>query len=268
MLDLYKMKLQEVAADEGSSEDTVRKATEELAKIDNISVSRTSVEEFNHYFTERGLYAEMGAISYAANYQRMMALGSEGSPITLQTLCQMLLQDPDHCAASVDLLTAKKHLIQHADNTFSSVNAAGLPFPFFGGDQEVVLFGGKEPYSGSGLDLSGGKSISDAMPGKPLQGLLGYLKPLAEAGQKIDFTSPEYMLLATDPMWVWFEASTITADVNQCSNDAIPGTKSGNPLADGPTANATQAISPKWCTKYNQLPAGAVSIPCSSRLFL
>ena len=103
--------------------------------------SRSSVESFNHYYTIRSLYGELGASSYQANYERMLSTQDPTTNMTFQDLCSLFLQD--HCLPSIDLSSAKKHLLQHADNAYSSVNTAGLPFPFFGGENENVrLFGG------------------------------------------------------------------------------------------------------------------------------
>ncbi len=101
-----------------------------------------------------------------------------------------------------------------------------------------------------------GKRISDEFPGKPLQGLVGYLQPLIESGSLIDFQTAEYQLLATDPIYVWFKSGVEAAGNTKCSNDPIPGTNF-NPVLDSKSAELLAKISPAWCTKYNELSSEA-----------
>ncbi len=139
MLDIYKAQLNATISIDSAQK---AEAEAELALVDMIVLSRASVETFNHYYTARGLYGELGASSFQTNYETIMNSIDPTTNITLQAICSLFLQD--HCVSSVDLATAKHYLLHHADNTFSAINAAGLPFPFFGGEGDNVhLFGGK-----------------------------------------------------------------------------------------------------------------------------
>ena len=163
------------------------------------SVTSNDVVEFYAYYVTRGLYAQLGATSYAAAYEGFrpfidQCYANAAAGLTCPT-------HPD----DMNALLAARDLLRHADNTFSSVTTAGAPFPFWSeGDGTGFLFfanqetGGLSPVSGSGIDMSGNITSLQVFLGTP--GTVG------------DPTSEEWQtLVEVNPLYAWFMASLTPA---------------------------------------------------------
>lgn len=116
-----------------------------IVKESIADIDRRMIEEFFVYYNARRVYGNLAASSYAEAYNQF--LGTD-----IATVCQ-------DCISNITEAEAMKHLFNHADNTYSSDNTAGLPFPFwneetgyaFDYSDSAVL----KPIGGSGIDLSG-----------------------------------------------------------------------------------------------------------------
>lgn len=169
-------------------------------------VSRASVEEFYTYYVTRSLYAQLGAPSYVANYASFME--------NFGTACVGVTQDPASCPLTVTPEEATAALLNHADNTFSSVTTAGNPFPFWSeGDGTGSLFAGTSPVGGSGVPMAGQLlstaaylDIANFSPGATVG---GDWNPLYSNGEFLDPITPGAnwaALVDTDPVYRWFLA--------------------------------------------------------------
>lgn len=211
------------------------------------TISREDVEDFWYYYVTRGLYSSLGSAAYLENYNGQTVQG-------LIAGCQQVSIIPGVVCPAVGTITteeATQALNNHADNTFSSVNTAGNPLPFWGaGDGTEPLFTGSEPIGGSGVVMSA-----------PLGAMFTYFD--IENYGNASAWSPQYNglpdpitpgaawsgLVDKDPVFNWFMASLTPAD-EECSNDVLPGSSTGTPLDDA-TVPAMAAISQPWCTKFN-----------------
>lgn len=171
-----------------------------IAKTGQLSQSITleQVDEFYYYYVARGLYAELGAPGYLAGYAQFQQLIEQCNPIFGMVCPEMEVTEEQ----------AKAALLNHADNVFSSVTTAGIPFPFWSeGDGTGFLFGGSSPVSGSGIDMS-----ADVLS------LAGYLDltnfgtaawtPLYSNGYA-DPLTPDPLWIALvekNPIYAWFMA--------------------------------------------------------------
>jgi hypothetical protein len=138
-------------------------STDDLAKAKDLAdlagkclqlattLTTNDVKEFYFYYVARGAYAEFGASSYVANYQNPFLQGA--ILLCLQYGEALGLVCPE--STTVTLEEAKTALRRHADNTFSSVNTAGVPYPLWSeGDGTGAMFRGSSPVGGSGIDMS------------------------------------------------------------------------------------------------------------------
>lgn len=161
------------------------------------TVDRAAVEEWYSYYVVRGLYANLGSPAYAQQYAGFVA--------QLSAACAVA---GANCPATISAAQAAQHLLNHADNTFSSVNTAGAPFPFWSnGDGTGDLFGGTQPVGGSGIDMSGTLLSSTAYLDLQNYGT-GAWSPLYTNGfiDPFNAASPWNQLVETDPVYRWFIA--------------------------------------------------------------
>ena len=259
-------------------EQDIKALQQKVGIIASTQTNRKSVEEFYHYYVVRSLYAELGTSSYQQKYEAIMA--------QLRPFCIVTL-GPDLCPETVTTEEALAALQKHADNTFSSITTAGIPFPFWSAANGTgYLFGGTEPVGGSGVDMSG-----------QLLGTAGYLDvanygnatawgPFYGGGEYVDPSSLFWnVLVSTDPVYNWFMASvtpmtgsecsvlssmSIFEDINpcvcfciltsfsfrfptDCGNGNVTGTNIPGNIGNinDLTAEGLAAASQQWCTQYN-----------------
>ena len=141
----------EVITDPSEEQEILLRAADyrELA----INTTRTDAQEYYMYYTLRGMYARFGAPTYSSvTYPTLLSIPD------LLPGCQALGLD---CPSpTVDVLTATQQFLDHVDGEFSSINTAGVPFPFWStGNGTGDLFGGSIPFSGSGVDMSGNDTL-------------------------------------------------------------------------------------------------------------
>lgn len=154
------------------------------------------------------------------------------------------------CPTNVTLPEANAALTNHADNTFSSINTAGFPFPWSDkGDGTGYLFNGNEPIGGSGIDMSGTLLSATAYFDLSNFGTSNW-SPLYNGGQNgtVDVNGAAFQgYVMTDPVFKWFIADE-TEFTGHCGNQNLQGTESVGAAA---TAGFMGAVSKQWCTKYN-----------------
>ena len=169
------------------------------------TITSDDVVEFYSYYVARGLYANFGVDAYLRNYEiaaeAIQACYSVGGFFYLT--CPLPLEN-----MTADL--ARQALLNHADNVFSSVTTAGLPFPLWSEpDGTGVLFkannvtGMLMPVSGSGVNMSA-----------PVDSMRTYFQYLfLKAENIVDPNSREWEdLIEANPMYAWFMASLTPAD--------------------------------------------------------
>ena len=181
---------------------------EDVAKIDKLasstetiasSVTRKSVEDFFYYQVIRSTYAALGAGAYQGAYNQLV------TPETLPFDCNVAPCPP----FNISMEDATAALLNHADNTFSSVSTAGSPFPFWSnGNGTGTMFGGVNPVGGSGVDMSA-----------PLMSAAGYLdlpnygksawSPMYANGFADPLTpDPSWQgMVETNPVYAWWMAA-------------------------------------------------------------
>jgi hypothetical protein len=151
------------------------------------------------------LYSELGVKGYKENYaafdesiEKCLSLGA-----LLGLTCPKKSED-------VSVLTAKRHLLAHADNTFSSVTTSGAPMPFWSekdGTGSLLVAnpttGLLYPVSGSGVNMSA-----------PMDSLTTYLSSFVfQPEVLVDPMSKEWQdMVETNPMYAWFMASLTPSD--------------------------------------------------------
>jgi len=210
------------------------------------SMDRNKVEEFYFYYVLRGLYAELGAESYVANYAEFMGL--------LGGVCQLLRGGDANCPATVTVSEAAERLLKHADNTFSSVTTAGNPFPFWSeGNGTGALFAGDLPVGGSGVDMSGNLLSSTLYMDLENVGEPEW-SPLYTNGAFMDPVTPDprwTVFVESDPIYKWFIAEQ-TPMTSHCGNGNLTGTKTGIAQIDTETSiGLATAVTQRWCTKFS-----------------
>jgi len=205
--------------------------------IYNMKTSRADVEDFNHYYVLRGLYAELGYGSYMRNYELIMS-----NPDFVDA-CTLFLGS-DNCPTSVTEAEARQKLLKHADNTFSSVNTAGSPFPFWKTDKLGDFLKGANPLSGSGIDMSGDLLSAFAYFDVPRYGRDDW-SPVYGASGYPDINSATFKsIVESDPIFAWFMAGQTEA-TSHCFNGPLPGP--GFPGFELFLVSVQQ----NWCTKYD-----------------
>ena len=192
--------------------DSLDEGSHRWVQLDDISkqlgillreATRDDIVDFYFYYVVRGLYGELGVESYLELYavaedaiQRCQAASG-----FFGWVCPPL---PSEMNASL----ASQHLLNHADNTFSSVSTAGAPFPFWSeGDGTGVLFVPNEvagtlfPISGSGVNMSA-----------PMDSLRTYFGNLYFSGGEVDLSSRQWNdMVEANPLYAWFMASVTNA---------------------------------------------------------
>jgi hypothetical protein len=172
---------------------TLRHQTEFLAA----SIDRQDVIDYFACSTLRELHAQFGAQSLIDSCQTFAV------DETL-ILCSLLGQD---CPVTLNTTQATQFLLDHADNEFSSINAAGNPLPHWSeGDGTESLFAGSKPVSGSGIDLSGTRFSTATY-----LDISNYNEDDWNPLYSGHFTDPENdlmwdALVETDPVFRWFIA--------------------------------------------------------------
>ena len=142
------------------------------------TLTTNDVEEFYFYYVTRGVYAELGASSYVANYQNPFLQGAIATCIEFGAILGLVC--PESTTATLD--EAKIALLRHADNTFSSVTTAGTPYALWDeGDGTGAMFRGSSPVGGSGIDMSQGFASAAMYLNITLYGQEGW-SPLYEDG--------------------------------------------------------------------------------------
>lgn len=210
--------------------------------------SREDVEDFYMYYNIRNLYAE-GADDFQELYREV------NSPRYRSFICGYdELQCPPE---DISLEDARRYLLNHADNMFSSEVTFGAPFPFWSKpDGTGHLFAGNYPVSGSGINMS-----------SPLYSLAQYLdlenkddehswRPFFYDNRRQDgFVDPlghDYLwetMVTTNPVYSWFMAGE-TEMTAHCGNGDLLGTNISDITIDMLTANLMQEYSQHVCTKY------------------
>ena len=128
--------------------------TDELTLIDDLAtkaakvamkVDRKAVEDFYYYQVLRAAYSELGAATYQSAYNQFIT--PENLPLDCNTTpCPKF---------NITLEEAKQDLLNHADNTFSSVTTAGSPLPAWSDSNGTgSMFAGFKPVGGSGINMS------------------------------------------------------------------------------------------------------------------
>jgi hypothetical protein len=187
---------------------TLLKQTETLA----FTTDRQDIIDFYSYSVLRQLYAELGKDQLVAKYK---AFATSASPV-----CGILGHD---CPVEITVEQAWQMLLNHADNSFSSVNTAGNPLPYWSeGDGTGFLFGGgNSPFGGSGINLTGAPFSTTAY-----LDLMHYntdaWKPLYD-GDVADPTSDSMwpVLVETDPVFRWFIAAETNMTARKSNSSGV-----------------------------------------------
>jgi hypothetical protein len=203
----------EMASDalgDGPETSEVRARMKDIAdKLERLSASTTKndVNEFYTYYTARGMYGELGVEAYLEEYAGSAELieQCQGFGSILGLTCGI---HPD----DVDAATASQHLLNHADNVFSSVNTFGAPTPLWSepdgtgallvaNDKTGTLF----PISGSGVNMSA-----------PMDSMRTYFRSLYLTQQLVDIDSQDWQdLVEANPLYSWFMAGLTPAKEGQ-----------------------------------------------------
>ena len=211
VLSLELQRYQQSLVSSGASSDDI--ATMELLvnKTQNIAaaVTRKSVEDFFYYQVLRKTYAELGAPSYLKAYNELV------TPESLPFDCAVV-----PCPSfNISLEEAKTALLNHADNTFSSVSTAGTPFPFWSeGDGTGSMFAGFNPVGGSGLDMSAPLLSGVGYLDLPNYGKQDKWNPLYANGFADPLTpDPTWSaMVETNPIYAWFMAEETEMTARKC----------------------------------------------------
>lgn len=194
----------------------------------------------------------MGASAYQGGYNQLV------TPETLPFDCSAVPCPP----FNITLEDATTALLNHADNTFSSVTTAGSPFPFWSeADGTGAMFAGTNPVGGSGVDMSAPTLSAAAYfdMGNYYTNRDGWSPMYAVNGSADDgFADPLTAdalwqgMVETNPVYAWFMAGE-TEMTSHCGNGNLTGAATGDGLIDGFTdAVAKTQLTQFWCTKYNQ----------------
>ena len=192
-------------------ENAAQKAENQRIAQNLITLSQTitanDVAEFYGYYVERGLYAQLGWPQYVQTYKANAAAVTP----PIQNCISNFGEDACPTLPSeMNEAYAKRDLLRHADNAFSSFDAAGAPTPFWSGDGTGDRFRPNSetnrtyPLSGSGIDMSG-----------EISSLVKYLGAVADPQGTLtaDPTSDEWKTeVEINPLYAWFMASLTDAD--------------------------------------------------------
>jgi hypothetical protein len=187
---------------------TLLKQTEPLA----FTTDRQDIIDFYSYSVLRQLYAELGKDKLVAKYKAFVT--SERL-----TVCLLLGQD---CPEEITVEQAWQMLLNHADNSFSNVNTAGNPLPYWSeGDGTGFLFGGNSPFGGSGINLSG-TAFSTTVYLDLTHYNKGNWTPLYN-GDVADPTSDSMwpVLVETDPVFRWFIAAETNMTARKSNSSGV-----------------------------------------------
>ena len=164
------------------------------------TITTDDVVDFYFYYVARRMYGELGVESYLKLYA---ALAGQGYKTCELGAAFFGLTCPQH-PSEIDAATAKQHLLNHADNDFSSVATSGVPLPFWSeADGTGFLFQANEetgtllPVSGSGVNMSA-----------PMSSLKSYMASLFLTRSPADPNSPLWRdMVESNPHYAWFMAS-------------------------------------------------------------
>lgn len=228
-----------ITGDDAAKMGALADSTEKIAA----SVTRKDVEDFYYYQVVRSTYAALGAGAYQGGYNQLI------TPETLPIDCT---QAP--CPKfNISMGDATAALLNHADNTFSSVTTAGSPFPIWSeADGTGTMFAGVNPVGGSGVDMSANLFSIVAYMDLPNYGTTEWT-PLFANGFADPLTpDPNWdAMVETNPIYAWFMAAE-TPITSHCGNGDLTGSATGEATMDGFTsAIAVSQLTQKWCTKYN-----------------
>lgn len=217
----------------GTDSNTVELA-KKVAAI-RVDLDRTQVEEYYTHQTIRALYSQIGAEFYKASYE-------EFSP-QLTPLCNSNIVCPPEV---LTVQEAQQHLINFADNEFSSITTAGSPFPFWSnGNGTGIFMGGTSPVSGSGLNLAGTPLSAAKYLDLENYGTAKWSLFNSSSG----VLDPTHQLLVNDPVFKWFTAGQ-TPFTGHCGNGNLTGT--GISYIDkvlGPILN--ERVTQRWCNEFS-----------------
>ena len=202
----YSYLLQKVQDAMETDDDTKAELSDIAAKLDTIIqyVTEDDVVNFYSVYVARSLYGELGVESYLESYalfnSSIASCNAFGGWLGLS--CPAAPDD-------IDAATATRDLLNHADNTFSSVSTSGAPFPFWSeSDGTGALLkpnnvtGRLYPVSGSGINMSA-----------PLNSLTRYFGFLFLQKKEVDPSSQEWQnMVATDPLFAWLMANLTLAE--------------------------------------------------------
>lgn len=202
----------EVLRSKDALEDTTENAKARMqlddiaTKLDQLVSTLTTddMADFYSYYVARDLYGQLGFESYVELYS-LLTETIEACQIG-STFFGMTC--PPH-PSEIDLATARQHLLNHADNAFSSVITSGAPMPFWSeADGTGALFQGNNetgtlyPVSGSGVNMSGNTTS-----------LSSYLAMLYLTQELADPNSQDWRdLVEKNPQYSWFMAGLTPAE--------------------------------------------------------
>ena len=186
----------------------VRNQLDDIAtKLGQLESTMTTddVVDFYFYYVARRMYGQLGVDSYLKLYS---ALAGEGYKTCELGAALFGLTCPQH-PSEIDAATAKQHLLNHADNTFSSIATSGVPLPFWSeADGSGFLFKANEetgtllPVSGSGVNMSA-----------PMTSLVDYMRMVFLERLAVDPNSQLWHdMVETNPHYAWFMASLTPAE--------------------------------------------------------
>ena len=194
------------ARDASSQDENAREQLDEIAgKLTIImdTVTKDDVADFYFYYVARNLYGELGVDAFLEEYQQSAATVDQ----CLAFGAWLGLTCPVH-PDQVDEALATQFLLDHADNTFSSVNTFGAPTPLWSepdGTGYLLLAnnvtGRLHPVGGSGVNMSA-----------PLDSMRTYLALLFLQDDLVDPASQEWNdMVETNPLYAWLMANLTLA---------------------------------------------------------
>jgi len=196
--------------------DNEEKATRVQGIIDNVAalaqeLTTDDIVEFYSYYTERGLYAQLGAPALLTGYADLRDLVT----ICNQNAIRLELECPPN---TVTLEQAQAYMAAHADSPFSSVSTAGSPLPLWDSNGDMFGFeGGLGAIGGSGIDMSADvgsvagfldlPNVRTPETWRPAYGVNGFADPDSDLYKA---------LVEKNPMYAWFMAGKTPADPATC----------------------------------------------------
>ena len=176
------------------------------SKLNQLASALTTddVAEFYKYYIARFLMGEFGVEPYMEGYELFRDLGLDMCQLGVAIFGFTCPTHPDDLTPEM----AKQHLLDQADNAFSSVCTSGAPTPFWSEpDGTGILFKANDvtgtllPTSGSGVNMSA-----------PMTSIKSYMTSLFLGNESVVIDSQSWRdLVQANPYYSWFMANLTLA---------------------------------------------------------